>query len=298
LIEYWQSMEAKIKKALLSNPDIGIDANNITITSLLGGKESSIYKVTDKKGKSVVVKIPKTDWQKREIRVFKEYLSKFTINTPEFLGDDNDEILIIEFLDDYHNSKKLSLNELELLKNWIVAKHKKSKALFKDIPTSLSKHIDWMIKNPISHITSCDELSGDVKEKLTKLGPRLVDMLETIDLPLVLDHCDLEVQNLLFNSENNKICVIDWANAIKSPGFFDIAQFKKLAKQYVLDKADDLISGLMKEVEYSEYSDLLEIFSLIREINLLSYYLKRRGKNYKKDIEYSCNIITKYEQQN
>jgi Ser/Thr protein kinase RdoA (MazF antagonist) len=288
-------METKIKKALVHNPSVGIDIKSITTTSLLGGKESSIYKVTDQNDKCVVVKIPKTDWQKREIRVFDEYLSKLNITTPKLLGEYKDEVLIIEFLNGYTTLNEFSLNELTVLMNWIVTKHKKSKEIFVDETRSLSKHVDWMINDPIKRILSDISVSTDIKSKLTRLKPKLVETLNTVDLPLVLDHCDLEAQNLLFNSKRDKVYVVDWANAIKSPGFFDISQFRKLVRQYFPSKAADLTTQLMEEVGYTKpkHQDLLEVFMLTKEIDLLSYYLRDRNKNrdFKKEIAYSRDLI-------
>ncbi len=293
-------METKIKKALLYNPSIGIDVKNITVTSLLGGKESSIYKVTNQNDKCVVVKIPKTDWQKREIHVFRDYLSKLDISTPRFLGEYNNEVLIIEFLEDCKTLNKLSLSELKLLREWIINKHSKSCKLFTNESRSLLKHAEWMVNHPIKQILSNKSIESDVKGKLLELQPNLLKALDKIDLPMVLDHSDLEIQNLLFDTKKEDVCVLDWANAIKSPGFYDIAQFRKLARQYVSNDADSLVSELMKEVGLADNNDLLETFALIKEINLLSYYLKERGveKDNKSEIDYARNIITEYEEQN
>jgi len=291
-------MEAKIKNALLnSGLLIETDSKNLKITPLLGGKESSVFKVTGQNGKSVIVKLPKTDWQKREIHVFKDYINKLDINSPKFLGEQNNEVLILEFLDKCSNLDSLSLSELELLLDWIATKHEQSRKLFKEEPRSMSKHIDWMIREPFSQIVGSKNMDADIKKKLTEIQPKLITVLKEVDLPLVLDHSDLEIQNLLFNSKRDTVYVVDWANAIKSPGFFDITQFRKLAREYAPNKADSLMEELLNKLNLNEvkHRSLLEYFSTIKEIGLLSYYLniKRSSSAFSKQIEYSKNFILK-----
>lgn len=287
-------MESLIKKILRQDDfPLKIGLNSLVITKLEGGKASDVFKVSDINGISLAVKIPKTDWQRREIHVYRDYLSKTHIDAPQYIFEYNNSVLFIEWINNHKTAETLSLPNLITLKDWIVNKHKESLLLFKNEGVDLSKHISWMINEPINRLVKNDDLDLGMKSSLIKNKSKLIKLIENVRSPMVLDHCDLEIQNLLFNEDSSSLCVIDWANAIKSPGFFDIAQYRKLAQKHTSTQADKLIHDLFEEVGLNENKHiyLLNIFAYLKEIMLLDYYLVKNKNSFLKEIAYSKKVI-------
>lgn len=288
-------MESLIKKIFRQDDfPLKIDLNSLVITKLEGGKASDVFKVSDINGISLAVKIPKTDWQRREIHVYRDYLSKTHIDAPRYIYEHNNSVLFIEWIVNYKTVEKMSLSNLITLKDWIVNKYKESLSLFKNEKVDLSKHISWMIEEPVKRLIKNADIDLNVKKALVKNKPELIKIIENIGLPMVLDHSDLEIQNLLFNKDSSSLCVIDWANAIKSPGFFDIAQYRKLAREHTSTQANKLIHDLLEEVGLDENKHiyLLNVFAYLKEIMLLDYYLIKNKNSFLKEIAYSKKVIS------
>lgn len=288
-------MESLIKKILRQDDfPLRIDLNSLVITGLEGGKASSVFKISDKKGVSLVVKIPKTDWQRREIHVYRDYLSKTHIDAPRYIYEHNNSILFIEWIVNYKTVEKMSLSNLITLKDWIVNKYKESLLLFKNEKVDLSKHISWMIEEPVKRLIKSDDVGLNVKKALVKNKPKLIKMIENVGLPVVLDHSDLEIQNLLFNKDSSSLYVIDWANSIRSTGFFDVAQYRKLAQEYAPTDAERLTHDLLEELSLNQnkYKYLVNVFAYLKEIMLLDYYLIKNKNSFLKEIVYSKKVVS------
>lgn len=267
---------AKIESILFSAQfPIRLKREQPVITYMPQGKASDVYKVELPKNEvTYAVKVFNPEqWQAREIDIYEKYLIASALGTPKLIfADKSDGILILSWINT--NSKDIDFDQL---KNWLTDKYLHFKTLFEGQKIDIQKNIDWMFLNPISKIGKSVEFSNIEAihvafKNRNSIKNRLLDAYK-LSLPIVLDHADLELQNII--SSDNSIYVIDWANAVKSLGFIDFAQFKKLLREAdrlgLYERHEQKLSKLLN-IKLGEFAQQVSLFSVIREIQLLAYY--------------------------
>lgn len=268
--------QAKIEDALFGEQfPIRLDKEKFTATFMPQGKSSDVFKVELPGNKiTYAIKIFNPEqWQAREIDIYEKYLTVSALGTPELVFASKPKgILVLSWI-------KASVSNLEFnqLANWLTSKYSYFIALFEGQSIDIGKNIGWMLLDPISKVSQSVGFSSiEVVQAVIRNKDLIRDrLLEAYDLPLpiVLDHADLELQNII--SSDNAIYVIDWANAVKSLGFIDFAQFKKLlreADQMDLYESYEQTFSRLLGMELRELAHMVSLFAVIREIQLLAYY--------------------------
>ncbi len=210
-------------------------------------------------------------WQKREVEIYQKYLSHNNLNTPAFIfGDEN--VLIIEFCKGFWEPEYYSEHTKNLLFNWIVNKYKYFKDNLKSKTVKFDEHIVWMLQNPLKNLKNYgEEINLESLFQKEKWILRKFESLKTKNFPTVLDHNDLENQNILFNG--NDIRIIDWANAVNSIGVIDFAQFFKNFGQIGIYESD-LLSQLKTLFNVSHIEELLVLFQIVKEVMVLNFWVE------------------------
>jgi len=263
---------------------------DVYIKKIPEGKASDVYRVQafDRNGIShlLAIKFIYDSWKLREIKVYKEYLSNSPFKVPELIYSNEDKgLLVLEWLDDFQLRPLLSQIHLETLREWIIKKHLFFKGKFKNIDFNYESHLPWMFRDPFGRLENfhAKELFGVITQ-IAKFKKNIEKLLLSLDYPVTLDHSDLEIQNLLYR-DSKKLAVVDWTNAIKGYGLFDIAQFRKLYIQnFDKDIAKATTIKLLESVNLENKFEMVLIFSIVKEIMLLDYYLNVRKLPVKNEI--------------
>lgn len=210
-------------------------------------------------------------WHKREVKIYKDYLTEAALNTPEFYFG-SDDVLVIEYLEDYRIIDIHTKNIRHLLFDWQVRKYKYFHNKLKDRVVEFDEHVNWMLKTPLSTIKlHADTFDFDsVINKENKLISEYLS-LKNNRLPCILDHNDLENQNIMFNGSDLKI--IDWANSVHSIGMFDIAQFFKVFGE-VGSFNKNYVNEFKALTRIDNIEELILYFQLVKELILLNYWLE------------------------
>ena len=210
-------------------------------------------------------------WHKREVKIYNEYLTETDLNTPEFYYGD-DDVLIIEYLHEYKVIDESTRNIRNKLFDWQVRKYRYFLNKLKDKQVDFDEHMVWMLKNPMQNFKKHSDLYD--LEATLKIEDKLISeflSLKNSSLLCILDHNDLENQNILFNGKEIKI--IDWANSVHSLGMFDIAQFFKIYNEIgVFNK--NYVQQFKVLTAIDNIEELIMLFQLIKEIMLLNYWLE------------------------
>lgn len=268
--------QAKIEDALFGEQfPIRLEKERFIATFMPQGKASDVYKVELPRNKiTYAVKIFNPEqWQAREIDIYEKYLTVSALGTPELVfANKPGGILVLSWI----NSDGSNLN-FDQLVSWLTRKYSHFKTLFEGQTIDIKKNIGWVFLDPLAKISESVELSNieaiQVVIKNQDLMKRRLLEAYALPLPIVLDHADLELQNII--SSDNSIYVIDWANAIKSLGFIDFAQFKKLlreAEQMDLYETYEQSLSRLLGIESKDFARMVSLFAVIREIQLLAYY--------------------------
>jgi|GEM_PF-3902501 len=254
---------------------IKLEREKPDLTYMPQGKASDVYKVELPKNKvTYAVKLFKPEqWQAREADIYEKYLAISKLGAPKLIFADKPKgVLVLSWI----NSDGNDIN-FDRLANWLTDKYLHFKTLFQGQAIDIQKNIGWMLLDPISKIgkslnfSSIEAIQTAFRNK-ESIKDRLL-VVYNLGLPTVLDHADLELQNII--SSSSSIYIIDWANAVKSLGFVDFAQFKKLLRES--DKLsfyghyEQKFSKLLN-IKPEEFAELVSLFAVIREIQLLAYY--------------------------
>lgn len=285
----------KIESILYSKQfPINLEREQVFATYMPQGKASDVYKVELPKNRiTYAVKLlDPNQWQLREIDLYLDYLPQNTLNTPELIYANKSEgILILNWIEPINTH--LDFKEIS---NWLTKKYTYFKETLKDETIDFDNNLKWMILDPISKIReenkylSADQLNTlinnieDIKTKLSEVY--------ALSLPIVVEHADLEAKNIINSSSG--IYIIDWANAFKSFGFVDFAQFKKLLRQHNKFDTYKMYESNFSELvglNIEEFSNITSLYAVIREIQLLAYFQERNKESQSESVQTSILIL-------
>jgi len=273
---------AKIESILFGKKfPIKLEKETLKLTYLLQGKTSEVYKVELAQNRTTyAIKVFNPEqWQVREIDIYKKFLICSPLNIPKLIFSNKSEgILVLSWIES--SSRNVDFNQLS---NWLTIKYLFFKNNLDGNSINIHKNISWMILDPISKISKLSEYSNikiihNIIKNKELICEKLLDTY-MLKLPIVLDHADLEIPNIL--STQDHIYIIDWANAIKSLGFIDFAQFKKLLREnnkIGLYKLYEKKFSKLLNLNIKEFTCIISLFAIIREVQLLSYYASNNIK--------------------
>ncbi|PJB23879.1 hypothetical protein CO112_00295 [Candidatus Dojkabacteria bacterium CG_4_9_14_3_um_filter_150_Dojkabacteria_WS6_41_13] len=293
--------KVEIASLLFSNEfPIRFSQHDFLVEHRIEGKSANVYEVTLLADNiKFAVKVFDGQWQKREIGVYHDYLGAKELLAPKLIfADKSERFLVLEWLDGYSSPKTHSQLEFDALANWLIAKYSYFKNLNKGKLVNSIEKISWLIDNPVEVLKKSSSVvfQSELKE-LVRKADQIKENLIEIDrrkLPMVFDHNDLEIQNIM---QNNKgvVRIIDWANLTKFYGFFDFAQFKK--NLFLAKKENAYLDYQQRFIEITgikDFEQLVSLFAIIKEIQLLAYYLENNNMRIRdQEIAQSFNVINR-----
>lgn len=283
-------MNTDIKWGVLSDKEEIINAleklngnptANITFEHLSSGFTDNVFLATVKtpsRSSKYIVKQYLKAWHLKEGTFYQEVLSKYSsLGAPELLYIGGN-FIILEFV----QGKAVSSDDIELLKKWIVNKH----MVFIDTNNlqnyteSLDTKIHYLVDKPIISLKLLaktelvDDLRRNLIIKTTKLSDYYVSLIKSdLARPQTLEHGDLEPQNV-FVTADNYLRVIDWVNARRGSGLFDINQFFETAEELgVKYDKDKLIKEFSIKLDIQNLSKSLDEVRILMLLNKMNFYI-------------------------
>lgn len=218
------------------------------------------------------------DWHSRESNFYEEVLSKTpSLGAPAVLFS-GDNFIILEYL----SGKPLLADNLSLLKDWIINKH----TLFVGsnnldwYEETLKTKIHYLVEKPINSLKlfAQSKFINDRQKDLIFKALELPDYYTSLiknDLARqqTLEHGDLELQNI-FVSTNNCLRIIDWVNARKGSGLFDINQFFETAEELKVElNKDSLINEFATKLNILNLKESLDEVRILMLLNKINFYI-------------------------
>jgi thiamine kinase-like enzyme len=224
-------------------------------------------------------------WHKREAELYTNVLSNHpSLGAPrKLLAHDN--WLLLEYLSP-ENFRPAVGKDLPLLADWIVAKHQ---ALLDRLPDTYAEPLDtqqhYLIDKPIKQLRAAAK-AGEYKQEAVKILAT-ADMLPGLlarhaTLPQTLEHGDLEMQNILVaRTGTPHLRLIDWVNARRGSGLFDINQLLENIKAHTPEvDTHSLIGDLSQRLEIPNLAKLLDENRLLMILNKLHFYLTKQQEGH------------------
>lgn len=216
--------------------------------------------------------------QAREIGIFENYLGNGLADVPKVVHINHDRtLLVLKWIDGFKPCQTYEEIDYMEVALWLKAKHDYSRKLFAKEIVDVNKQIQWMLHAPIELLKHSGVASSHSEIRdLLNISDALGSSYNTIaarGYPMILEHGDLEPQNILKDVGGN-YKYIDWAAAFRSFGLSDIGQLKRGLT----------ITG--KVTEYSRISDIfmsdygqdfqksINTFMCIKELLVLEYCIK------------------------
>ncbi len=270
-----QEIELCLKKYF---PRIGLVASSFEFKHLKSGFTDNVFLVQAMTGNievppALIVKEYLQDWHQKEADIYKNILGKNSFLGGPKLIIKRQNFIVLEFLSP-NEIKPLSKLNIDILKDWIVKKHIYfcDNLILDQFTENEEVQIHYLVDKPL--ITLKNILGGS--EKLEIILSNKDTFLSTIklnnQLPQTLEHGDLESQNLFIDS-NNKLRVIDWVNARRGSGLFDINQFMETTEElgFTLDR-ELFIKDISKKIRFDDLGIALSKTRQLMLLNKINFY--------------------------
>jgi thiamine kinase-like enzyme len=224
-------------------------------------------------------------WHQREAELYTNVLGNHpSLGAPRKLLT-HDNWLLLEYLSP-ENFRPATREDLPLLTDWIVAKHR---AFLGKLPEAYAEPLDvqhhYLIDKPIKQLQAAAK-AGEYKQAASKILAT-VDMLPDLlarhaTLPQTLEHGDLEMQNIFATRVGQPhLRLIDWVNAKRGSGLFDINQLIENVRANTPDlDTQDLVGDLSRKLEIPDLATLLDETRLLMILNKLHFYLGKQQEGH------------------
>jgi len=226
--------------------------------------------------KTFIVKEYLKGWHQKEKGVYETVLQQNAfLGVPQLLASGNG-FVVLEYLDP-NRCHPFQQEHIGLLQQWLVAKHiffREHPEFTVDFEESPETQIYYLVEKPLTLLARLENtefgyLSGKVvgHEKYFRNV-----VLTNSSLPPTLEHGDLETQNL-FVEDETRLRVIDWVNARRGSGLFDINQlFETAASLGVELDFQQTTQELQGLIGMDGLADLLVQVRSVMLLNKIHYY--------------------------
>ena len=252
-----------------------VSGRRLSFSHLTSGFTDNVFRVdaslAEGRTRSYVAKEYLKGWHQKEKRVYEALLQQNDfLGAPQIVGS-GDGFIVLEYLDT-ERFAKISPQDVDLFQSWVVAKHnffRQHPELTAPFEEDIEVQIKYLVEKPLAMLSSLDvpEVS-ELKKRVFRNKNFFIDSVRLNSrLPNTLEHGDLEQQNLLV--ENGvRMRVLDWVNARRGSGLFDINQFFETAN----DLGANLdVPGKTREIANAvEFDNLDQALTRVRAIMLLN----------------------------
>lgn len=253
---------------------------NFSFDHIKSGFTDNVFQVTvsfsDRSNEIFVAKEYLRDWHQKEKGIYEKILQQDTaLGAPRLIGSGK-EFIILEYLNT-KRCKPLSAPYIDLLQSWLIAKHiffrqhPKLTIPFKD---DEQIQIHYLVEKPLELLARLDDPElTHLTSNILYMKNHFIDVVKlNNNLPPTLEHGDLEPQNI-FIEDNKRLRVIDWVNARKGSGLFDINQFFETAKDLgVKLDIDKKTKEIASAIGQKDLSDMLPKIRAIMLLNKMHFY--------------------------
>jgi serine/threonine protein kinase len=247
------------------------------------GKTTKVFELKFADGRSpLAVKLFESGQKhNREIGIYKNYLQGSGLDTPNVIySDESETCLILQWLEGYQQCDSYAEVDFEGLTNWI---HKKYDYFSKLSPISIKldvrKQFEWMISDPFKTLESSYKQTqhsavGNLLSITTKIKNSYLKIAGK-NYPVILEHGDLEPQNILRDEAGNQK-YIDWAAAFRSFGLADIAQLRR--SMLLASRLGDFgkLSERLTQNFDTHFLYEVVVFMLIKEALVITYCVENK----------------------
>lgn len=244
------------------------------------GFTDNVFQITvsfpDKSNEIFIAKEYLEAWHQKEKGIYEKILQQNpALGAPQLIASGK-EFIILEYL----NTKRcrpLSTSDINLLQDWLIAKHiffRQHPKLTIPFGEDEQIQIHYLVEKPLGLLAKLDDPKLiHLTSNLLCMKNYFIDIVKlTNDLPPTLEHGDLEPQNL-FIEDNKRLRVIDWVNARKGSGLFDINQFFETAKDLGVElNIDKKTKEIACAIGQEDLSDILPKIRAIMLLNKIHFY--------------------------
>lgn len=282
---------------ILSSP-----ITNISFSHIKKGFTDNVFLVTVilQSGLShkFIVKEYLKEWHQKEKRIYEQLLPKYELGTPKLIQSGSNYIILEHIPSSYIEIQK---QQLGLLREWIIKKHKivQGSSILDNFQESKEIQQHYLIEKPLNLIEQVAKMRQDKRliitrelaDKVLSQKDKMVKYIELQDkLPQTIEHGDLEPQNLL--CKNNKMVVVDWVNARKGCGLFDINQYFETAHELGADvNVDEEMAIFERRLGIADLKKTLDQIRALMLLNKIHFYLDKYISKVEKSESKNTDIV-------